>query len=97
MVGLLGKGAGLVRHRSQPLRKLISPRSRDQQPFFRPRHPHIEEFHVLGGLGWRETEDRFAPRQKTEEKRALRCAWSVYCGQWFEKITNRRAARVQAM
>lgn len=25
----------------------------------------VEQLHVLGGLGWRETVDRFAPRQKT--------------------------------
>jgi hypothetical protein len=33
------------RHRSQPLRKLIPPRSREQQPLLRPRHSDVEEFH----------------------------------------------------
>jgi hypothetical protein len=29
------------------------PRSRDQQPFLGPGHADVEEFHVLGGLGFR--------------------------------------------
>ncbi len=41
-------------HCSQPLRDLIPTRSRDQQPFLRPGHPDVEEFHVLGGFGFRE-------------------------------------------
>lgn len=50
---VLGNGTAWSLHRFQPLRKLIPPRSRDQQPFLGPRHPDVEEFHVLGGLGFR--------------------------------------------
>lgn len=42
-----------VRHRFQPLRELIPPRSGDHQSFLRPGHADIEEFHVLGGLVFR--------------------------------------------
>ncbi len=40
-------------HQSQPFRKLIPPRSRDHQSFLGPGHADVEEFHVLGGLGFR--------------------------------------------
>ena len=48
----LRNGADRTSHRSQPLRELISPRSRDQQSLLRPGHADVEEFHVLGGLGF---------------------------------------------
>ena len=54
---LLGNGEDRPSHRSQPDRKLIPPRSRDHQPFLRPRHPYVEELHVLGDLGFRKTQD----------------------------------------
>lgn len=60
--------------RFQPHRKLIPPRSRNHQrssPWSCPvvaalcGAGFVEELHVISGLGWRATEDRFAPRQKT--------------------------------
>ncbi len=40
-------------HGTQPFRKLIPPGGGDQQPLLGPGHADVEEFHVLGGLGFR--------------------------------------------
>ena len=50
---VLGNGTGNSSHIRQLLRELIPPRSRDQQPFLGPGHAGVEEFRVLGGLGFR--------------------------------------------
>lgn len=50
---LLGNAANHCRQRFQAIRKLIPSRSRDHQPFLRPRHSHVKKLHVLGGLGFR--------------------------------------------
>ena len=81
----LGNRASRTRHQLHLLRKLIPPRSRDQQPFLRPRHSpvvaalcrasFVEEFHVLGGLGFRgfdlaeadEGERQKTTRHKTQD------------------------------
>ena len=49
----LCNGTDLSSHRFQPFREFVFPRSRDQQPFLGPGHADVEEFHVLGGLGFR--------------------------------------------
>lgn len=58
-----------TRHQFQPLRKLILPRSRDQQPFLRPGHADVEEFHVLGGLGFQCFDLAEVDGQKTQGAR----------------------------
>lgn len=50
---VIGDGADRSRHGGQLLRKLIHSRSCDQQPLLRPGHAGVEEFDVLGGLGFR--------------------------------------------
>ena len=51
--GRLSNGANCPRHRLQPFIKVIPPRSRDHQSFLGPGHADVEEFHALGGLGFR--------------------------------------------
>jgi len=70
-VPVLRHGADLLRHGSKPLRELIPSRSRDQQPFLRPDHPHVEEFHVLGGLGFRGFDVAEADEDHGAELKAL--------------------------
>jgi hypothetical protein len=62
---VLRNGTGDSRHRFQPFREFIPPRSRDEQPFLRPGHAEVEEFYVLGGLGFR----GFDLAEADEEKR----------------------------
>ena len=50
---MLCNGADRAGHACQPFRELIPPRSRDHQPFLRPGHADVEEFHVLCNLGFR--------------------------------------------
>ena len=49
----LSNGADRARHRCQFLGDTIFCGCRDHQPFLRPGHADVEEFHVLGGLGFR--------------------------------------------
>jgi hypothetical protein len=68
---VLVNGKGWFSNRSQPLRELISPRSRDQQPLLGPGHVDVEEFHVLGGLGFRDFDLAEADEDHGAELKAL--------------------------
>ena len=85
---MLRHNAELALHGCQFLRKLIPRRSGDQQPFLRPGHADVEEFHVLGGLDFRGFDLAEAYEDHGAELKALAALHGQDVDLWFPGIVD---------